>query len=128
MIMTILAIGTLTVFSHAVSVNAGNSLREQAQSVLQQEAEYYRSLKFLSAGSDADLAAGTATRPQRTSPDGKITFNISVTVTNLYPTAGASDTVATFKQITISATPAVTQTGWLSNLKTDLTIQRVRSN
>ncbi|MBA3352180.1 MAG: type II secretion system protein, partial [Blastocatellia bacterium] len=44
-IMIILCVGTLTVFSHAVRINSGNNLRAQAQSVLQEEVEYYRSLR-----------------------------------------------------------------------------------
>src|SRR5436190_16046460 len=83
-IMVILCIGTLTVFSHATKINRGNNLRAQAQSVLQQEVEYYRSLKFIpGAETAADLdnhrpvsdglrgsAAGiTYSRPQRTSAD-----------------------------------------------------------
>src|SRR6188768_339013 len=78
-IMIILCIGTLSVFTHAVKVNTGNNLRSQAQSVLQQEVEYYRSLKFVpGAQTTADLTnhrlaeiyAGTISRPARTAADG----------------------------------------------------------
>ncbi|HEX3100986.1 MAG TPA: type II secretion system protein, partial [Pyrinomonadaceae bacterium] len=88
-IMIILCVGILTVFSYAVKVNSGNNLRIQAQSVLQQEVEYYRSLKFVpGAETTADLpnhrrpelygsSAGiTYTRPQRTAADGQV-FNIT---------------------------------------------------
>ena len=57
-------------------------------------------------------------------------FNINVTVVNLQFTAGTSEEACTFKEITIQAVPAVAQDGWLSdaNLKTTITMQRVRSN
>lgn len=134
-IMIILCIGTLTVFSHAVKINSGNNLRAQAQSVLQQEVEYYRSLKFvpgLETQADlvnhrnADLYAGNIARPQRTSADGKV-FNITVTVTNVAP-GGADEAHCKYKEITIAATPAAAQTGWLANLRTNVTVQRVRAN
>ena len=128
-IMIILCIGTLSVFTHAVRINQGNALRSQAESVLQQEAEYFRSLKFVPVGSDAGLNAGSPTRPNRTSSDGTV-FTISVTITNkpLVTGVASTDATVTLKEIQITAAPLVARTGWLSNLKTNLTIQRVRAN
>jgi type II secretory pathway pseudopilin PulG len=128
-IMIVLCIGTLTVYTYVIKINAGNNLRSQAQSVLQQEAEYYRSLKFVPIGSDTGLNAGTYSRPNRTSADGTV-FTLSVVITNLPLVGGAasSDSTVTLKQIQITAAPLVTRTGWLSNLNTNLTIQRVRAN
>jgi len=133
-IMIILCIGTLSVFSYAVKVNAGNNLRSQALTVLQAEAEYYRSLKFVpGAGLSApELNAVTNyARPQRLSAD-QTAFNITVTITNKsYLTGPApSENTCTLKEIKILAVKANTngQPGWLSNLQTDLTILRVRSN
>lgn len=132
-IMVILCVGILTVFSHATKINTGNNLRAQAQSVLQKEAEYYRSLKFIPVGSDAALNGGTYTNVRTAaSADGQ-TFNISVTIDNIPSTAAidtGNESTCKFKQIAISATPVVTQVGWLSNtsLNTQLIIQRVRAN
>ena len=128
-IMVVLCIGTVTVYTYVVKINMGNNFRSQAQSVLQQEAEYYRSLKFVPVGSDAGLNAGTYSRPNRTSADGTV-FTLSVVITNLPLVNGsASDnTTVTLKQIQITAAPLVARTGWLSNIQTDLTIQRVRAN
>lgn len=128
-IMIILCVGTLSVFSYAVKINAGNNLRSQALTVLQAEAEYYRSLKFVpGAGvSDPQLNAGTYNRPPRTSADGTV-FNLTVTITNKYPLTGATNANATLKEITINTVMANPQPGWLANLRTDLTILRVRSN
>jgi len=128
-IMIILCIGTLTVFSHAVVVNRGNNMRSQAQSALQAEAEYYRSLKFVPVGTDAAMAAGTYTRPNRTSADGTV-FTVSVVITNKPLTDGTASTEAncTLKEIQIIVQPLNTQTGWLASMNTNLTIQRVRAN
>jgi type II secretory pathway pseudopilin PulG len=134
-IMIILCIGTLTVFTYAVRINRGNNLRSQAQSVLQQEIEYYRSLKFVPGAETSadlvnhrstDLYAGTHTRPQRMSPDGRV-FDITVTVVNVAPPSTVEE-LCRFKEITIVAVPNIAESGWLANLNTNLTIQRVRAN
>jgi type II secretory pathway pseudopilin PulG len=127
-IMIILCVGTLSVFSYAVKINAGNNLRSQALTVLQAETEYYRSLKFVrnTSSSNPLLNAGTYTRPQRTSADGTV-FNITVTITNESPT-GSADADCTLKQITVDSVMANPQPGWLANLRTKLTILRVRLN
>jgi len=127
-IMIILCVGTLTVFTTAVRYNRGNNLRMQALSVLQLEAEFYRGMKFVPVGSDARLNANTYTNVrQRTSADGRV-FNISVVITNIDPPA-SSEADVNLKQLHIQATPVVTESeGWLQDLGTDITIQRVRSN
>lgn len=129
MLMIILAVGLLTVTSHAVMLNRGNNIRVQAQSALQAEAEYYRSLRFVPTGSDAAVNAGTYTRPNRITADNS-NFALSVVIINknLVNGSASNDSTATLKEIKITATPAVAQTGWLANLNTNLTIQRVRAN
>ena len=128
-LMMILAVGILTISSTAVKLNKGNNLRIQAQSALQAEAEYYRSLKFVPVGSDPAMNANTYTRPNRITADNS-NFAISAVIINknLVNGSAANDATATLKEITITATPVVTQTGWLANLNTNLTIQRVRAN
>lgn len=138
-IMIVLCVGTLTVFSYAVKINRGNSLRMQALSVLQYEVEYYRSLRFVPlpssdpAGTSPELdgrirtAVGT-----HDSADGR-RFNIFVTIDNDPSTANVQTTgndTTKFKEIRIEAIPQVaeTQQAWLQNLGTEVTIQRVRSN
>lgn len=131
-VMVILCVGTLTVFSYAVRVNRGNNLRAQALSVLQQEVEYYRSLKFVPVGSNPALNAGTFPDLRtRTSPDGRV-FRISVTIDNDPFTTGVQTTpvdgTCKFKEITVTAEPQVQEENWLADLKTKVTFQRVRSN
>ncbi len=134
-IMIILSVGLLSVFSYVTKINRGENLRMQALSVLQKEIEHYRSLKFIpGAQTTADLnnhrslelRAGTHTRPPKTSSDGRV-FNITVTVVNIAPPSTAEE-LCRFKQITITAVPQVAEEGWLANLRTNVTIQRVRSN
>lgn len=148
-ILIIICIGTAQTFIFATRINRGNNLRMQALSVLQQEVEYYRSLKFVPgaelAGAPLDLhrpmeirgsAAGTThIRPIRTSKDGQ-QFNLTVVVTNLTPTTGSpavpvAEHLIKYKRIQITATPVIAQSeGWLSNanLSTTVTLERVRSN
>lgn len=129
-IMIILCVGTLSVFSYAVKINAGNNLRSQALTVLQAEVEYYRSLKFVrnTTVSDTQLYAGNYTRPQRTSADGTV-FNITVTITNVTHTGSpATEANCTLKEIRINTVMANPQPGWLANMRTDLTVYRVRAN
>ena len=128
-IMIILAVGLLTVTSQAVKLNRGNNIRVQAQSALQAEAEYYRSLKFIPVGSDPAMNANIYTRPNRLTADNS-NFAISVQIINkdLVNGSVSNDSTATLKEITITATPAVAQISWLANLNTTLTIQRVRAN
>lgn len=139
-LMVILCVGLLQVFSYVTNINRGNNIRAQALAALQQEIEFYRSLRFvpglrtavdLPNHRHAHLYAGTWTRPQITSASGMV-FNVTVTVTNLgyAPGFGALEEHCTFKEIEIKAVPAVPQQGWLSedNLKTVITMQRVRTN
>lgn len=138
-LMIILCVGMLTVFGYVTNINRGNNIRTQALSALQQEIEYYRSLKFVPGQETAaDLPnhrsvaiyAGQRTRPPVTSASGMV-FNINIQVTNLqFSDASNLEEKCTFKEIKIQAVPAVTQAGWLSDadLKTSITMQRVRAN
>lgn len=136
-IMVIICVGTMETFVYATRMNRGNNLRMQALSVLQQEVEYFRSLQFVPGlETAADLnnhrspdirAGGPRVRGQRTSADGTV-FDLTITVTNLSPST--DEALVRFKQITITATPVITESGWLSNvnLGTSVTVQRVRAN
>src|SRR5688572_30581381 len=145
-VMVVLCVGLLTVFSYVTNINRGNNIRAQALAALQQEIEFYRTLRFVPGLRTAvDLPnhrhanlydstgqpSGSWMRPQVTSASGMV-FDVTVTVTNLgyAPGLAASEEACTFKEIVIKAVPAVTQEGWLSDdsLKTTITMQRVRTN
>ena len=138
-LMVILAVGVLSVFSYAVKLNSGNNLRGQALTVLQKEIERYRAMKFVPSSPPRDPmlnATGASPPPfvcdgsaRCTSQDGT-QFNLTVTITNLPDTTGAAttDNTATMKEIVIEAVPKVPRQGWLANLRTSVTLLRVRSN
>ncbi|NNE66162.1 MAG: type II secretion system protein [Pyrinomonadaceae bacterium] len=133
-LLIILSVGILMIFSNVVERNRGENLRMQALSVLQKDVEYYRGLKFVPVGSSTELNGGSYPNVRtRTSEDGRV-FVISVTIDNDPYTAGIQTAAqipeadCKFKEIVISAVPQVAESGWLSDLKANVTIQRVRSN
>ena len=137
-ILIVICVGTAQTFVFAARLNRGNNLRMQALSVLQKEVEYFRSLKFvpglettadLNNHRSVDIRAGNHTRPNRTSADLRV-FAITVQVTNFpNPSNDSSEEQVEYKEITITAVPVVTENeGWLQNLHTQVTVQRVRSN
>lgn len=128
-LMIILCVGTLTVFSYVVKINRGENIRLQALSVLQRKVEFYRSLRFSPYETSTALNATAETNVGAlTSEDGR-QFNIMVSIDD-NPSTAAIDTDANskFKQISITAVPANAASTWISNLRTTVTIQRVRTN
>ncbi|MDM7921208.1 MAG: type II secretion system protein [Pyrinomonadaceae bacterium] len=132
MIMIILCVGILTAYTHVVNLNRGNNIRSQALTVLQREVEAFRSFRFVPGTTDVRLNAGDYPNYKTGVPsaDG-IPFNISVNITNdPNNTFDPDPTEANcrFKQITITAVLQNPEAGYLSDLRTTVTIQRVRSN
>lgn len=135
-ILIIICVGTAQTFVFATRINRGNNLRMQALAVLQREVEEFRSFKFTPINPDARLNGGSYPNYKTggsapVSADGRA-FNISVTIDNDVATGGiqtGNESTTTFKEITIRAIPQVAESeGWLQNLGTEVTIQRVRSN
>lgn len=130
--MIVLCVGILSVFSYVVNINRGENYRMQSLSVLQQEVEYYRSLKFVPNGSPTELNGGTYNNVRtRTSADGR-EFYISVTIDNDPYALGiqtGGDAACNFKEITITAVPVVPERAgsWTSAPQT-VSIQRVKYN
>jgi Tfp pilus assembly protein PilV len=134
LVMTVMLLGTLTVFTYAVQYNRGNNLRSQSLTVLQQEAEVYRSTKFTPTVTDAVLLGGTKTPKTATSADGTV-FTVTTTVDNDPDTTGiqTSETMptgrpCTLKEIKITVSPQNASAGWQTAVVSELTIQRVRGN
>lgn len=132
MIMIILCVGILTSYSYVITLNRGNNIRSQAMTVLQREVEEFRSFRFVPGTTDSRLNAGSYPNYKvgQLSADG-IPFNISVVVSNdpnnqYDPDPAEAD--CRFKQISIEAALQNPETGWLADLRTRVTIQRVRSN
>ena len=129
-IMIILCVGTLSVFAYAIKLNLGNNLRSQALTVLQAEAEFYRSLRFKPGTGITDPRLNAVVdfaRPRRQSMDGTW-FNTTVTIRNISPVLDGPDSTTTLKEIQIRTVMENPQPGWLANMRTDLTILRVRAN
>jgi type II secretory pathway pseudopilin PulG len=134
LVMTVMLLGTLTVFTFAVQYNRGNNLRSQALSVLQQEAEIYRSSKFTPAVTDATLLGGVKTTKIATAADGTA-YLVNTTVDNDPATSGiqSSETMpsgspCTLKEIKITVTPQNAQAAWQRAVVAEVVIQRVQGN
>jgi type II secretory pathway pseudopilin PulG len=134
LVMIIMMMGMLTVFTYAVQYNRGNNLRSQALTVLQREAEIYRSSKFTPSVTDSILLGGQRVYTPPPSADGTV-FNVTVTVDNNPATIGTqtsetmpSGKACTLKEIKILVVPRDAQAAWQSAIVTDVTIQRVRGN
>lgn len=134
LIMTIMMMGVLTVFTYTIQYNRGNNLRSQALSVLQQEAELYRSGKFTPSVTDPELMGGAKPLKTVSSADGTV-FLVNASVDNDPNTGGvqtseslASGKPCTLKEITLKISPANKESDWIVADNTGLIIQRVRSN
>lgn len=133
MIMIILCVGVLTAYEHAIMLNRGNSIRLQALTVLQKEVEYYRALKFVPVGPDPALngQVETLVRTGVVSRDGTL-FDVYVQIDNnpfapgVQTSAEVPESSCQFKEITIRTVMTNPETGWLSNLRTEVSFQRVR--
>jgi type II secretory pathway pseudopilin PulG len=135
-ILIILCVGTLVVFAQGIKLNRGNDIRMQAMTVLQQQVEFYRALKYQPVNPDPLLAGRTQTVIATAVPSANgMLFDVSVTIDN-DPYAPDIQTATSdpavpeadcrFKEITIQATPHDPQSGWLADLHTTVTFRRVR--
>lgn len=130
LVMTVFLLGSLAVFTYAVQYNRGNNLRSQAITVLQKEAEVYRSDKFVPSYTHPDLVAGTKTAKDAQSADNSW-FTVSTTVDNDPATGGiqtTNESTTTLKEIKITVTPKYATANWEKAVVTTATIQRVRGN
>lgn len=128
-IMLVLVVGVLSVFSYATNINRANNIRSQALTILQNQAEYYRSLNFKRGSVSTVLNAGTYTVGERVSADGT-RFTVTAVIENLPNTSGGAapaDAAVTLKRITIEAQPVADKGTWFGG-KTNLVILRVKAN
>ena len=129
--MIVLVVGVLSAFSYATNINRANNIRSQALTILQNEAEYYRSLRF-KRSSTPDPALDARVNHSlgiKKSGDGT-DFNVTVTIENLPNTPGGaapSNAAVTLKRITIEAEQVGDKGTWFGG-KTNLSILRVKAN
>jgi type II secretory pathway pseudopilin PulG len=132
-IMIILCVGVLTVFEQVIKLNRGNNIRSQALTILQKEVELYRAMKFVPVNPDPALAGRVKTTTKTNIPSADGTrFNIAVTIDNnpyapgVQTSADVAEGLCQFKEITIEATLTNPEAGWLADLSTEVSFQRVR--
>ncbi len=128
-IVTVALLGVFATFVYAINYNAGNNSRAQALSVLQQEVEQIRSLKFTPYTTDAGLAGGTKAPKTVVSADGSV-FKVQIVVDNNPLVTGVQDeSVATsIKEVTVTVTLAAPTPGWQTAVPTTVVLRRTRGN
>jgi type II secretory pathway pseudopilin PulG len=130
LILMIAVMGVFAAFAYATVYNSGNSRRSQALSVLQQEMEVLRNVKFNPPPAiiDASLAGGVKAPRTVTGTDG-VPYLVEVTVDDDPSTAGTQiDTAKTLKEITVTVTPFGSNNTWVTARRTTVIFRRVRSN
>lgn len=140
-ILLVSIMGIFSVFAYSSSHNTGNSMRSQALSVLQKEAELMRSAKFTPTVTDnyapttpddgrRDITGGTKTARTVTAVDGS-TFTVETIVDNDPLTAGiqaTNETTTTLKEITLTVTPQRANGNWVLSYPAKVVFRRVRAN
>lgn len=127
-IFLIALLGVFGTFTYSINYNAGNNARTQALTVLQQEIEQMRSVKFTPTVTDSLLTGGTKTPKVVTSVDGN-RFKIQTVVDDDPFTAGVQVNAAkTLKEITISVVLESPTPGWQTSVPATVILRRVRAN
>ncbi len=140
-ICLVVMLGLVTVFTFAVSYNAGNNSRSQALAIMQEHVELARSAKFTRNKTDDgssrfDLTGGTKTPFKVNSADGN-KFIVQVVVDDDYACPGIQpDTAfcassvqpATLKEVTISVTLDSPSPGWQTAIPAKVILRRTRAN
>jgi Tfp pilus assembly protein PilV len=104
LLMTIVALGSASLFSYSIYNNSGASDRNTSIAIAQEALELLRTAQFNSAGTAATLAGGQTT--QNGIIRGQRTFNLTKTIDDDPSTSGDQINAASnFKTITITVTP-----------------------
>lgn len=129
----VVMLGLVTVFTFAVSYNAGNNSRSQALAIMQQQVELARSAKFTRNKTDDDpnrfdLTGGTKAAKIINGADGG-RFRVDISVDD-DPTTTAIDTnsTTTLKEIIVSVKLDSPSPGWQTAIPAKVILRRTRSN
>ena len=129
----VVMLGLVTVFTFAVSYNAGNNSRSQALAIMQQQVELARSAKFTRNRTDNDpsrfdLTGGTKAAKIINGADGG-RFRVEISVDD-DPTTPIIDvnTATTLKEIIISVTLDSPSPGWQTAIPAKVIMRRTRAN
>lgn len=129
-VIMVAMLGVFLTITYAITYNAGNYNRAQSLAVLQAEAEKIRSAKFTPSSTDPLLWGGTHDPYTVTLPNGT-QYVVNIVVDNDPNTLGiqGDETVPTsYKEITITSTPASSGQGWQTAVPTKVVLRRVKSN
>ncbi len=129
----VVMLGLVTVFTFAVSYNAGNNSRSQALAIMQQQVELARSAKFTRnktdpPGSKFDMSGGVKTPQIVNGADGG-RFRVEISVDD-DPTTPAIDinSATTLKEIIISVTLDSPSPGWQTAIPAKVVLRRTKAN
>ena len=111
LLMTIVALGSASLFSYSIYNNSGASNRATSIALAQEALELSRGARFNATGTDSSLLGGTTS--QLGIVRGSRTFDVTKTVDDDPSTAGVQINAASnFKTITITVVPKFTGKGW----------------
>ena len=130
LVLMITVMGVFGAFTYSTVYNSGNNKRSQALSVMQQEVEVLRSLKFnpLPAVVDANLAGGVKPTKTVTAAD-NASYAVDITVDDDPFTVGVqTDATKGIKEITVTVTPIRGTDTWVNANATRTIFRRVCSN
>ena len=130
LVLMIAVLGVFGAFTYSTVYNSGNNKRSQALSVMQQEVEVLRSLKFnpLPAVVDPDLAGGVKPTKIVTAAD-NARYAVDISVDDDPFTAGVqTDAAKAIKEIMVTVTPIRGTDTWVNANATRTIFRRVCSN
>jgi Tfp pilus assembly protein PilV len=126
LLMTIVALGSATLFSFSIYNNSGASDRATSMAIAQEALELLRGAQLSSTATDPGLAGGTTT--QLNIIRGGRRFNLTKTIDDDPATAGTQINAATnFKTITVTVMPQTTGRGWANGAGGAVTLITQRS-
>jgi len=126
LLMTIVALGSASLFSYSVYNNSGASDRATSMALAQEALELSRGARFNSTGTDTSLVGGTTS--QLGIVRGSRTFDVTKTIDDDPSTTGVQINAASnFKSITITVAPRLTGKGWASGAGGTITLITQRS-
>jgi Tfp pilus assembly protein PilV len=126
LLMTIVALGSASLFSYSIYNNSGASDRATSIAIAQEALEMLRSAQFNATATDDGLLGGTAS--QLGIIRGSRTFDLTKTVDDDPSTNGVQVNAATnLKAITITVVPRFTGNGWARGAGGTITLITQRS-
>lgn len=126
LLMTIIALGSASLFSYSIYNNSGASNRATSIAIAQEALELLRSAQFNSTTTASTLAGGTTT--QTGILRGGRLFDLTKTIDDDPFTNGNQVNAASnFKTITITVTPQLTGKGWARGGGGTITLTTQRS-